>query len=84
MGKEVKCPKCGKPIAELRLDAMKASIEEQDKKLPAVTLSCPSCRTVLGAQIDPVTVMSGAVKSLTTAMSARRGPKGGEGCGELN
>ena len=75
MANDVKCPKCGKPITELRLDAMKASLDSQDRKLPAVTFACPSCRTVLGAQIDPVTVMSGTVKGVAGAITARRPQK---------
>src|SRR5262249_46844114 len=68
MAKDPKCPKCAKPITELKLDAMKASLEEQARQFPAVTFSCPSCRSVLGAQIDPVALMSGTVKGLANAM----------------
>ncbi len=79
MAKDLKCPKCGKAIAELRLDAIKASLDDQDRKFPAVTFSCPSCRTVLGAQIDPVAVMSGTVKGLASAMTAKRPQRPGDG-----
>lgn len=79
MAKELKCPKCGKPITELKLDAIKASLDEQNRKFPAVTFSCPSCRSVLGAQIDPVAVMSGTVKGLANAMTAKRPQKSGDG-----
>jgi hypothetical protein len=76
MAKDVKCPKCSKPITELKLEAIKSSLDGQDRKFPAVILLCPSCRVALGAQIDPVAVMSGTVKGLASALAGPR-PKSG-------
>jgi hypothetical protein len=76
VAKEPKCPKCGKPITALKLDAVTSSLEGQDRRYPAVTFSCPACGAVLGAQIDPVAVMSGTVKGLAKALTARA-PKPG-------
>ncbi len=63
-----KCPKCAKTVAKLHLESVAASLEKQDKSFPTVVFSCPSCRTILGVQIDPVTVISGTVKRLTTVL----------------
>ena len=70
MAAQAKCPKCGKSFAALRIEAMPASIEGQKRVLPAVVLSCPSCRTALGVQIDPVAVMSGTVKGVASALKS--------------
>jgi predicted RNA-binding Zn-ribbon protein involved in translation (DUF1610 family) len=61
-----KCPKCGKTVAKLHLESVPAGMEK--KTFPAVVFSCPACRTVLGVQIDPVTVSASTVKRLATAL----------------
>lgn len=52
-----KCPGCGNVLRNLHH-------EEADSKeslgatrvLRAITFSCPSCKTVVGAQVDPIAV----------------------------
>src|SRR5215475_1573283 len=77
MAKDLKCPKCGKPIAELSIDTVKSSLKGQERKFPAVVFSCPSCGSVLGAQIDPVAVMSGTVQGVAKALTTPRPPRAG-------
>lgn len=64
-----KCPKCGKPISKYLLEGAPAAPKDQDKGFPAISFLCPSCKTVLGVQIDPVTVMSDTVKRLKVMLT---------------
>jgi predicted RNA-binding Zn-ribbon protein involved in translation (DUF1610 family) len=72
MAGEGKCPKCGKAITRLRLASIPSSIEGQKKDFPTAIFMCPSCNAVLGAQIDPVAVMSGTVKGVAKALTSVR------------
>ncbi|MFT3729114.1 MAG: hypothetical protein QM759_14930 [Terricaulis sp.] len=71
MAKDLKCPKCSKNISELNIETIKSSLKGQDRQFPTVVFSCPSCGSVLGAQIDPVSVMSGTVKGVAKALTQR-------------
>ena len=64
-----KCPKCGKAITRLKLASVVSSIDAQKKNFPTAIFMCPSCNSVLGAQIDPVAVMSGTVKGVAKALT---------------
>ena len=72
MAGEGKCPKCGKAIARLKLASVPSSIEGQQNTFPTAIFLCPSCNSVLGAQIDPVAVMSGTVKGVAKALTSVR------------
>lgn len=72
MAGEGKCPKCGKAIARLRLASVPSSIDGQKNDFPTAIFMCPSCHAVLGAQIDPVAVMSGTVKGVAKALTSVR------------
>ncbi len=61
-----KCPKCGKTVAKLLIEPIQAGLDK--KAFPAVVFSCPSCNTILGAQIDPVTVSASTAKRVATAL----------------
>ncbi len=47
-----KCPYCERPVVSLRLKEVDAKASGRAWK--AVTLQCPSCNVVLGAQFDPL------------------------------
>jgi hypothetical protein len=66
MASASKCPKCGKVVAKLLIEPIPASLDK--KTFPAVAFSCPSCNSVLGVQIDPVTVSASTVKRLASAL----------------
>lgn len=66
-----KCPKCGKPVTSYLLEGAPAKPMGQEKGFPAVSFLCPSCKTVLGVQIDPVTVMSDTVKRMKAMLAAK-------------
>ncbi len=71
-----KCPKCGKLVASFVLESMPASPAGDNKKtFPTVALTCPSCRVVLGAQIDPVMVTTDAVQRLVKTLQAANAKK---------
>ena len=72
MAGEGKCPKCGKAITRLKLASVLSSIEGQQNTFPTAIFLCPSCNSVLGAQIDPVAVMSGTVKGVAKALTSTR------------
>ena len=64
-----KCPKCGKSITRLRLVSTKASLDVLKKDFPTASFICPSCNAALGAQIDPVALMSGTIKRVANALT---------------
>ena len=48
------CPSCEQPVTRLSLHGVEAGQLFGRSGWKAITLSCPSCGVVLGAQIDPV------------------------------
>ena len=71
-----KCPKCGKAVASFVLESLPASPAGDDKKkFPTVALTCPSCRAVLGAQIDPIMVTTDTVQRLMKTLQAANAKK---------
>lgn len=54
-----KCPSCGQNPLYLKMGATEARLQPLGgSTLRAITLSCPSCDTILGTQIDPIAVRS--------------------------
>lgn len=78
MAGESKCPKCGKAVTRLNVASIASSVPGKTKTFPTVIFSCPSCNVALGAQIDPVAVMSGTVKGIATALKGGAAKAGGK------
>jgi hypothetical protein len=47
-----KCPKCQKPIDRLLISRVEAGEDLRGSTYRALTLQCPACATVLGAQLE--------------------------------
>ena len=50
-----KCPYCNKVITSLRFSGVDAS-EPFGNSWKALTYNCPSCKSVLGCQVDPIAI----------------------------
>jgi endogenous inhibitor of DNA gyrase (YacG/DUF329 family) len=60
-----KCPKCEKLVTRLNLNGMDASEPfKMGNGWKAITLTCPHCSSVLGAQIDPIAIRSDIVNAI--------------------
>ena len=58
-----KCPKCEKTISSVKIEAVDGLIGFQ-KKYHCVSYLCPSCSTVLSAQIDPIAIQTDTVNAI--------------------
>lgn len=59
-----KCPKCEKAVHQLRMEGVDAIQAFGTTGFNAITLQCPSCHTVLGAQLDPIAIRTDIINSL--------------------
>ena len=62
-----KCPKCDEQVNRLVGHAVDAEVILKK----AVTLSCPSCHTILGAQLDPIAVKTETVNDIIRELRKR-------------
>lgn len=65
-----KCPKCEKTILSLSVNGLDGSVF-MGTKWKCITLCCPYCSSVLGAQIDPIAIKSDTVSELFDALRGR-------------
>lgn len=49
-----KCPKCENTIANVYIQPVDAKVPFSTEGFKAVSYQCPSCRTILSVQMDPV------------------------------
>lgn len=56
-----KCPSCNDLLSELVIDAHISGKVHAGKALKCINFLCPKCSTVVGSQIDPVTVKTETV-----------------------
>ena len=47
-----KCPKCDHPVERLLIGHVQASADMGGTAYRAITLQCPACQSVLGAQLE--------------------------------
>ncbi len=65
-----RCPKCGQFVYRLIYHSVDASSLTSPVTWRAITLQCPHCYTVLGAQLDPIAIKSDTVRE--TAAEVKR------------
>jgi phage FluMu protein Com len=58
-----KCPKCEQIVESINLSDVNASVFF-GTKWRTITLNCPHCHTILGAQIDPIAIKTGTVREI--------------------
>jgi hypothetical protein len=51
-----KCPYCKQLVSQLTISPVNAQVDFNPKAFNAATYLCPSCQTVLGAGLDPVSI----------------------------
>lgn len=49
-----KCPKCENTIANVYIQPVDAKVPFSTDEYKAVSYQCPSCRTILSVQMDPI------------------------------
>jgi hypothetical protein len=62
------CPKCGRTVNNAVLETIPISAGFGRKNWPGVTLSCPSCNTVLGAAFDPTELKEEIIQEIKAAL----------------
>lgn len=60
MVKTGKCPKCESTVTHMAIEGVDVK-ENGQSRWHGITLLCPSCRTVLGAAIDPIAIMNDTI-----------------------
>jgi len=59
-----KCPGCKKTVSTVALERIQISEGIGGPKWNGVNLLCPSCRTILGATLDPVALQADLADSI--------------------
>jgi hypothetical protein len=62
-----KCPKCEDTVMALTINGVGGSVFF-GKTWNCITLCCPNCDTVLGAQIDPIAIKSDTLTELVALL----------------
>ena len=65
-----KCPKCEKSLLSLSINGHDGSVF-LGTTWKCITLCCPYCNSVLGAQIDPIAIKTDTVNELVNALRGR-------------
>lgn len=58
------CPKCEKPIMSPTVTSAPIALPGGGTGYSALAMICPSCRTILSVQIDPLHIRSQIVQAL--------------------
>ncbi len=66
-----KCPKCEATITHAYIQNLEAKVPFGAQSYHAVSYQCPSCRTVLGIQMDPIALKTDTVTEVSQAVRAR-------------
>ena len=59
-----KCPRCDALVPRLTINGVDASEVLGSKTFRAITLNCPMCNAVLGAQIDPIAIRTDTLREI--------------------
>ena len=62
-----KCPKCEKVLLNVTIQAMPIH-EGFQPRWKGVSYLCPTCHTILGVQMDPITLITDTVSDLVKAL----------------
>lgn len=65
-----KCPKCDATVNNVKTEHVLIGTPP-DKQWHGISYVCTSCRTVLGIQIDPVSLMNDTVDKLCARLKGR-------------
>lgn len=65
-----KCPKCGKWVDHVGSFELLAGEPLQDKR-HALAYTCPFCQTILGCQLDPITLRADMVEQVVDELFKR-------------
>jgi phage FluMu protein Com len=64
-----KCPSCKQLVSELIIDAHISGFVHPGKQFACVNFLCPQCKTVVGTQMDPVTMKTEVVNMLVQKLN---------------
>ena len=59
-----KCPKCDRLVTELVIDAHISGYVHPGRAYTCINFLCPSCKTVVGSQMDPIPMNQETVNTL--------------------
>lgn len=57
------CPKCNNMVSRINLNEVNSS-SFVGTSWRTITLNCPSCNAILGAQIDPIAIKTDTVNEI--------------------
>lgn len=69
-----KCPKCDKAIRGLKISHMNATtgVPGISGGYHAMTLECPSCHAIVGAQLDPIAIQEDTARRVYELMTGKK------------
>lgn len=65
------CPKCENAVTRLAADVVSVSVGAGHQTLKGVTFNCPVCHTVLGCQIDPITIRDETISAVVKGVASK-------------
>jgi hypothetical protein len=63
-----KCPYCSKTVANLVIHRVQAKVYLKPPKFDAAIYVCPNCDTVLGCEVDPITLRDDIIKGVVAEL----------------
>ena len=63
-----KCPKCEKPVGQVYIASIDAKLGLSGRGYQAVSYQCPHCQSVLGVQMDPISLKTDIVREVAKAL----------------
>jgi hypothetical protein len=65
-----KCPKCERPVTHVNMETVDIH-QNLQKAWHGVYFLCPSCRSILGAGMDPVALKTDTVNAVLAALKRK-------------
>jgi len=62
-----KCPKCGKVLQHVDIEAMEVH-KDAKRAFHGASFICPDCRTILSVGLDPIAVTADVVRTVMERM----------------
>lgn len=66
-----KCPKCEKPILNVRFKGMQSKQSFGSNSLNSIAHCCPYCDSVLSVEVDPIAVKADIVNEIVRKLRGR-------------
>ena len=66
------CPKCDKNAEHLLVQPMEGKVQvENGRSLHIIAFLCPHCHATMGAQVDPISIMTDTINNIIAKLAPK-------------